>query len=46
MKLVIVMPSLLNVVDIFDFNGSIIPGLSRFVSGNDVLLVGIKGYPT
>ena len=31
-----------NVVDIFDFNGSIIPGLSRFVSGNDVLLVGNK----
>lgn len=32
----------LNVVDIFDFNGSVIPGLSRFVSGNDVLLVGNK----
>lgn len=31
-----------NVVDIFDFNGSIIPGLSRFVAGNDVLLVGNK----
>jgi len=31
-----------NVVDIFDFNGSIIPGLLRFVSGNDVLLVGNK----
>ncbi|KXT78095.1 ribosome biogenesis GTPase YqeH [Streptococcus sp. DD13] len=31
-----------NVVDIFDFNGSIIPGLSRFVSGNDILLVGNK----
>lgn len=31
-----------NVIDIFDFNGSIIPGLSRFVSGNDVLLVGNK----
>ncbi|MFA9468162.1 ribosome biogenesis GTPase YqeH [Streptococcus sp. E24BD] len=31
-----------NVVDIFDFNGSIIPGLPRFVSGNDVLLVGNK----
>ncbi|WP_367007055.1 ribosome biogenesis GTPase YqeH [Streptococcus sp. ZY19097] len=31
-----------NVVDIFDFNGSVIPGLSRFVSGNDVLLVGNK----
>lgn len=33
---------MVNVVDIFDFNGSIIPGLSRFVSGNDVLLVGNK----
>ena len=32
-----------NVVDIFDFNGSIIPGLSRFVSGNDVLLVALHG---
>ncbi|EHI70173.1 ribosome biogenesis GTPase YqeH [Streptococcus ictaluri] len=32
----------LNVIDIFDFNGSVIPGLSRFVSGNDVLLVGNK----
>ncbi|EHJ56943.1 ribosome biogenesis GTPase YqeH [Streptococcus urinalis FB127-CNA-2] len=31
-----------NVVDIFDFNGSVIPGLSRFISGNDVLLVGNK----
>ncbi|WP_019790830.1 GTPase, partial [Streptococcus sobrinus] len=31
-----------NVVDIFDFNGSVIPGLSRFVVGNDVLLVGNK----
>lgn len=31
-----------NVVDIFDFNGSVIPGLSRFVLGNDVLLVGNK----
>lgn len=31
-----------NVVDIFDFNGSIIPNLPRFVSGNDVLLVGNK----
>ena len=28
-----------NVVDIFDFNGSVIPGLPRFVAGNDVLLV-------
>lgn len=32
----------LNVVDIFDFNGSVIPSLSRFVAGNDVLLVGNK----
>ncbi|MDN6029563.1 MAG: ribosome biogenesis GTPase YqeH [Lactococcus plantarum] len=31
-----------NVIDIFDFNGSVIPGLSRFVSGNDILLVGNK----
>ena len=31
-----------NVVDIFDFNGSVIPGLPRFVTGNDVLLVGNK----
>ncbi|MGT2933158.1 ribosome biogenesis GTPase YqeH [Streptococcus catagoni] len=31
-----------NVIDIFDFNGSVIPGLSRFVSGNDLLLVGNK----
>ena len=35
-----------NVIDIFDFNGSVIPGLPRFVSGNDVLLVGNKKrYP-
>lgn len=33
-----------NVIDIFDFNGSVIPGLPRFVSGNDVLLVGNKRY--
>ena len=31
-----------NVVDIFDFNGSVIRGLPRFVAGNDVLLVGNK----
>ncbi|GAA3615288.1 ribosome biogenesis GTPase YqeH [Secundilactobacillus similis DSM 23365 = JCM 2765] len=30
------------VVDIFDFNGSIIPGLHRFVGDNPVLLVGNK----
>lgn len=33
---------IVNVIDIFDFNGSVIPGLARFVSGNDVLLVGNK----
>lgn len=31
-----------NVVDIFDFNGSVIPGLPRFIAGNDLLLVGNK----
>ncbi|ANZ63884.1 ribosome biogenesis GTPase YqeH [Secundilactobacillus paracollinoides] len=31
------------VVDIFDFNGSIIPGLHRFVGDNPILLVGNKG---
>ena len=31
-----------NVIDIFFFFCSVIPGLSRFVSGNDVLLVGNK----
>lgn len=31
-----------NVIDIFDFNGSVIPGLHRFVQSNDVLLVGNK----
>lgn len=31
-----------NVVDVFDFNGSVIPNLHRFVSGNDILLVGNK----
>lgn len=30
------------VVDIFDFNGSVIPGLHRFVGNNPVLLVGNK----
>lgn len=30
------------VVDIFDFNGSLIPGLHRFVGSNPVLLVGNK----
>ena len=31
-----------NVIDIFDFNGSVIPGLPRFCIGNDVLLIGNK----
>ncbi|WP_129727338.1 ribosome biogenesis GTPase YqeH [Ectobacillus funiculus] len=30
------------IVDIFDFNGSWLPGLHRFVGGNKVLLVGNK----
>jgi len=30
------------VVDIFDFNGSVIPGLHRFVGENPILLVGNK----
>ncbi|WP_125683282.1 ribosome biogenesis GTPase YqeH [Levilactobacillus yonginensis] len=30
------------VVDIFDFNGSVIPGLHRFVGSNPILLVGNK----
>ncbi len=33
---------IVNVVDIFDFNGSVIPGLHRFVGKNPVLLVGNK----
>ena len=33
---------IVNVVDIFDFNGSLIPGLHRFVGNNPVLLVGNK----
>ncbi|MBJ8326428.1 ribosome biogenesis GTPase YqeH [Streptococcus pacificus] len=33
---------IVNVIDIFDFNGSVIPGLSRFVANNDILLVGNK----
>lgn len=33
---------IVNVVDIFDFNGSLIPGLNRFAGHNDVLLVGNK----
>ncbi|MBM7645830.1 ribosome biogenesis GTPase YqeH [Scopulibacillus daqui] len=30
------------IVDIFDFNGSWVPGLQRFVGQNDILLVGNK----
>ena len=33
---------IINVIDIFDFNGSMIPGLHRFVGDNPVLLVGNK----
>ncbi|MHA3066374.1 ribosome biogenesis GTPase YqeH [Lacticaseibacillus saniviri] len=33
---------IVNVVDIFDFNGSVIPGLHRFVGKNPVILVGNK----
>lgn len=33
---------IVNVVDIFDFNGSLIKGLPRFAGDNDVLLVGNK----
>ncbi|WP_314059291.1 ribosome biogenesis GTPase YqeH [uncultured Vagococcus sp.] len=33
---------IVNVVDIFDFNGSLIPGLHRFIGSNPVLLVGNK----
>ncbi|MDR0614999.1 MAG: ribosome biogenesis GTPase YqeH [Lactobacillales bacterium] len=33
---------IVNVVDIFDFSGSLIPGLHRFVGKNPVLLVGNK----
>jgi ribosome biogenesis GTPase YqeH len=33
---------IVNVVDIFDFNGSIIPGLHRFIGHNPVLMVGNK----
>ncbi len=33
---------IVKVVDIFDFAGSWLPGLHRFVGGNDVLLVGNK----
>ncbi|MGL4336002.1 MAG: ribosome biogenesis GTPase YqeH [Turicibacter sp.] len=32
----------INIVDIFDFSGSLVPGISRHINGNDVLLVGNK----
>lgn len=33
---------IVNVIDIFDFSGSIIPGLHRFVGKNPILMVGNK----
>lgn len=33
---------IVNVVDLFDFDGSVIPGLHRFVGTNQVILVGNK----
>ena len=33
---------IVKIVDIFDFNGSWVPGLHRFVGKNDVLLIGNK----
>lgn len=33
---------IVNVVDIFDFNGSLIPGLHRFVGDNPIIMVGNK----
>ncbi|PLT34626.1 ribosome biogenesis GTPase YqeH [Bacillus sp. V5-8f] len=33
---------IVKIVDIFDFNGSWLPGLHRFVGNNDVLLIGNK----
>lgn len=33
---------IVNLVDIFDFNGSVIPGLHRFIGDNDLLLVANK----
>ncbi|GBG95631.1 GTPase [Ligilactobacillus salitolerans] len=33
---------IVNVIDIFDFNGSLIPGIHRFVGNNPVLMVGNK----
>lgn len=33
---------IVNVMDIFDFSGSFIPGMQRFISNNDLLIVGNK----
>lgn len=33
---------IVKIVDIFDFNGSWLPGLHRFVGGNDILLIANK----
>src|SRR5690554_2226569 len=33
---------IVNVVDLFDFSGSLIPGLSRFIGSNEMILVGNK----
>src|SRR5699024_9980013 len=33
---------IINVIDIFDFNGSIIPGIERFAGNNPVMIVGNK----
>lgn len=33
---------IVNVIDVFDFNGSLIPGIHRFVGDNPVLMVGNK----
>ncbi|KRL03207.1 ribosome biogenesis GTPase YqeH [Liquorilactobacillus capillatus] len=33
---------IVNVVDLFDFSGSVIPGLQRFVGNNPILIVGNK----
>lgn len=33
---------IVNVVDIFDFNGSLIPGLNRFAGNNPILIIGNK----
>ena len=32
----------INIVDIFDFSGSMVAGISRHINGNDILLVGNK----